>query len=237
MAWPAIIAGAAQLGSSFLQGWQSRRNQRQQNRANMEMAKYAYSRDLEMWRRQNRYNSPEAQMRRFEEAGLNKNLIYGQGTPGNAAQLPRYQAPQMEYNALPPIDPFSALSGYMDINQRKETINLTKQQIQVQQAQEALTEANTARVWNQATISDVEAEIARVILGKNAGELESIAKGRIGGMKAEDWLKSATAQIRRWEAGLTRQNINPRDSLLMRQLFDLLEAIGFAPSQIKQYLK
>ena len=33
---------------------------------------------LEDWYRQNAYNTPKAQMRRFEAAGLNPNLIYGQ---------------------------------------------------------------------------------------------------------------------------------------------------------------
>lgn len=33
-------------------------------------------------REQNRYNSPRSQMQRFQAAGLNPRLIYGQGTPG-----------------------------------------------------------------------------------------------------------------------------------------------------------
>lgn len=37
-----------------------------------------------MWALQNKYNTPEAQMERFKQAGLNPNLIYGQGTSGNA---------------------------------------------------------------------------------------------------------------------------------------------------------
>ncbi|MEM3753867.1 MAG: hypothetical protein QW778_04690 [Candidatus Micrarchaeaceae archaeon] len=37
-----------------------------------------------MWNLQNAYNLPEAQMERFKQAGLNPNLIYGQGTSGNA---------------------------------------------------------------------------------------------------------------------------------------------------------
>lgn len=37
-----------------------------------------------MWDRQNEYNLPSAQMQRFKDAGLNPNLIYGQGTAGNA---------------------------------------------------------------------------------------------------------------------------------------------------------
>lgn len=37
-----------------------------------------------MWNMQNAYNLPEAQMQRFKDAGLNPNLIYGQGNSGNA---------------------------------------------------------------------------------------------------------------------------------------------------------
>lgn len=40
---------------------------------------------IKLWNMQNEYNSPKAQMARFAEAGLNPNLIYGQGTPGNAS--------------------------------------------------------------------------------------------------------------------------------------------------------
>ena len=35
-------------------------------------------------------------MGRLAEAGLNPNLMYGQGTVGVATQLPRYQAPTMQ---------------------------------------------------------------------------------------------------------------------------------------------
>jgi len=34
-------------------------------------------------KQQNAYNAPVAQMQRYRDAGLNPNLIYGQGTPGN----------------------------------------------------------------------------------------------------------------------------------------------------------
>jgi len=39
----------------------------------------AYQRDLEHYRRQNRYNSPKQQMARLKKAGLNPNLVYGDG--------------------------------------------------------------------------------------------------------------------------------------------------------------
>lgn len=59
------------------------------------MGNRAYKRDradaLEDWHRQNEYNSPKAQMQRFKDAGLNPQLIYGQGTAGNASATPVQQ--------------------------------------------------------------------------------------------------------------------------------------------------
>lgn len=50
--------------------------------------------NLDMWNLQNEYNSPQAQMKRFEEAGLNPALIYSQGNPGNAASAPVQGVPE-----------------------------------------------------------------------------------------------------------------------------------------------
>lgn len=50
--------------------------------------------NLEMWNLQNEYNSPQAQMKRYEEAGLNPALIYSQGNPGNAATAPVKGVPE-----------------------------------------------------------------------------------------------------------------------------------------------
>ena len=47
-----------------------------------------------MWNLQNEYNSPQAQMKRFEEAGLNPALIYSQGNPGNATNAPVKGVPE-----------------------------------------------------------------------------------------------------------------------------------------------
>lgn len=66
------------------------------NKANMDLAEYQWSKNLEMWNLQNEYNSPKAQMQRFIEAGLNPNLIYGKGSSGNATSLPSYSAPRMQ---------------------------------------------------------------------------------------------------------------------------------------------
>lgn len=50
--------------------------------------------NIDMWKMQADYNSPQAQMQRFQEAGLNPNLIYGQGSNGNMSQAPQMVTPQ-----------------------------------------------------------------------------------------------------------------------------------------------
>lgn len=66
-------------------------------------AQYAQSKELaelqnqfniDMWNRNNEYNTPQAQMKRFSEAGLNPNLIYGMGSPGNSSSPPQKVVPQ-----------------------------------------------------------------------------------------------------------------------------------------------
>lgn len=61
------------------------------NQANIDWQREALginqSNSLSAWNLQNEYNTPQAQMKRFKEAGLNPNLIYGQGTPGNASSI------------------------------------------------------------------------------------------------------------------------------------------------------
>lgn len=95
--------------------------------ANKKMSEYAYSKDLQMWNMQNQYNSPTAQMQRFKDAGLNPNLIYGQGSPGNATQLPKYQAPRSEYN-YKTMQMLPVLGAYQSLQRNKAQIDLIKEQ-------------------------------------------------------------------------------------------------------------
>lgn len=53
-----------------------------------ELAKYQNDMNIANWNMANEYNSPANQMKRFEAAGLNPNLMYGQGSPGNASSVP-----------------------------------------------------------------------------------------------------------------------------------------------------
>ena len=72
----AISGGMGLLGSYLNYKYQDKL-QTKQNQFN-----------LDMWNLQNEYNSPQAQMKRYEEAGLNPALIYSQGNPGNSTSAP-----------------------------------------------------------------------------------------------------------------------------------------------------
>lgn len=43
--------------------------------------------NIDMWKMNNEYNTPQAQMQRFQDAGLNPNLIYGMGSAEIALHL------------------------------------------------------------------------------------------------------------------------------------------------------
>jgi len=77
------VSGAFGLLGSYLNYRYQKNLAEQQNQYN-----------IDMWKMQNEYNSPQAQMQRFEEAGLNPNLIYSQGNAGNATHAPQMVTPQ-----------------------------------------------------------------------------------------------------------------------------------------------
>lgn len=77
-----ISSGAGILGNLFGIGRGKR-----ETRRNKELMKYQNSINLDFWNKQNEYNRPINQMKRFKEAGLNPALMYGQGNPGNASSL------------------------------------------------------------------------------------------------------------------------------------------------------
>lgn len=104
----ATLAGAGiSGGSGIIASHFNRKLIRQTNQQNIDQANYEYARsradaiaDRDF---ANKYNSPEQQMLRFKEAGLNPNLIYGQAGNTQSAVVrssdtsaPPRQAPQFD---------------------------------------------------------------------------------------------------------------------------------------------
>jgi len=93
----------------------------------------------------NEYNAPKNQMARFQEAGLNPNLAYGQVADSRMASAPTLNAPQ--------VDPVPA---------RKYDFSLADyQQIVNQYELNKLTRAQSAKVAEDAKISKSNAEYTK----------------------------------------------------------------------------
>lgn len=97
-----LIAGGVSaitgVGNSIAQGKMNKRAER----FNREMYAQQRQDSLSDWNMQNSYNDPSAQMQRLKQAGLNPNLVYGNGattesaTPrGATVSQPNFKAPQL----------------------------------------------------------------------------------------------------------------------------------------------
>lgn len=103
---PLIGAGASLGGSIFNTLSQSKAN-RQQLAWNKEQFEKSRQYALADWEMQNQYNSPAEQMKRLKAAGLNPNLVYGNGATTTAgpvksteSQAYRPTAPQVETSGI-----------------------------------------------------------------------------------------------------------------------------------------
>lgn len=119
---PLIAAGITAASQYF--------GARKQAKENKALAKYQSQANERYLQEQLAYNTPKAQMGRFQDAGLNPHLIYGQGNPGNqSAPLASPDIKPTDYQSM-----FDVVSAY---NQSK----MVQSQVQ---AQDAATRQKTA---------------------------------------------------------------------------------------------
>lgn len=140
LAWSSMALQGATSVAGGLFGWLQ---QRAQNRANMKMAEYQWQKNMEAWNMQNEYNSPTAQMERLKAAGLNPNLVYGNGADNTAGAPPQYNAPHIgsyqgfgsDFARLA-----SSLQPVLQVEKMIEDISLQKNQKRLIQANALKTE-------------------------------------------------------------------------------------------------
>lgn len=159
-----IISGVGSLLGGLGSSAMNNKAVQDTNKANMEIAKYqaqwqqqenekAYQRSLNMWNLQNEYNSPTQQMARVRAAGLNPNLVYGNGVTGNSAgSTPQYEpakfnAPAMQaYRGwnLGISDAISQFLAYRTAKAQVDNMEAQNSLIRQQTATEATKQANIA---------------------------------------------------------------------------------------------
>lgn len=138
--------------------------------------------------RYNEYNSPKEQMKRFRDAGLNPNLIYGQTSSMQGAQAPR------------PESRTEGMSAYMNME-------LLRQQVRIARADASIRE-------NDKEISDRETYIK--MTGLDSGYLEGEEVDEQGYPVEKigstlDYLSSMYGENRRKDAETERFNYEMRE--------------------------
>lgn len=121
----AIAAGASILGQGMNAFSQGSMNERTRRFANWQYDKQRAD-NLADWAMQNEYNHPSSQMARLRQAGLNPNLVYGNGANMPTAQI--RSADNQQWNPrAPQFDPGSAaeqgLSAYYDTQMKDAQID------------------------------------------------------------------------------------------------------------------
>lgn len=132
---PAITAVTG-IGQGLLQ-------QRAQGKENMRLAQFQAQANERYLDKQLEYNTPANQMKRFQDAGLNPNLIYGQGNPGN-------QSAPLTHPDVKPRD-FSQMVNMAQIANQSRMVD----------AQVQATNANTQKSVAQTELTKLQALVAQ----------------------------------------------------------------------------
>lgn len=156
----ALVQGGSNLLSAGLDAWQTG----VQNRKSRDFQREMYQRQLvdnrRLWEDQNQYNSPQAQMKRLQEAGLNPNLVYGSGSaqqPASSIQSPDVQSPQYK---TPDFSGIAAagniFSQYLDYEIKAAQVDNLKADNTVKLEQAGLIRAQTANTTGNTLNTEFE---------------------------------------------------------------------------------
>lgn len=122
------IAGAAALAGAGI----SAAGAAQANKRGVALTREMRQSDIEMWHKANEYNSPIQQMQRLREAGLNPNLIYGNGATHTAQQAPSAKVPEIqnELASMGQLNAVPILSMYQDMQVKNAQMDNLKKQME-----------------------------------------------------------------------------------------------------------
>lgn len=200
--WGAIIAGVVAIVTALISGEQNKNQAERQASANMDLAKFQAQANENYLEKQLQYNTPANQMSRFQQAGLNPNLIYGQGSPGNQ------QAPL----SFPDIKPADYQKNTIDnIAPLFNQTRLVNSQVQAQ-------DANTRQKHAQVELMKLQ---GRVIAANPLLDDEGF-KATIDGLKAAAELKQNEANISGIKWYQEHATANTKVEMIWKQM-ELLE--------------
>lgn len=234
----AIAAGASLLGTGANIAATGRMNKKTRQ-WNEHMYDRQKNDSLDFWHQQNTYNSPQAQMARLQEAGLNPHLVYGNGSAvQTAGQIDTPHAMPYKPDA-PDFNISGAVDGYFNAQTRHQTLenqkaqgDLLKMEALVKDAQIKNTNANTLSTIESTSqsqgsyplrmsklhhdITNAYQDITRGLLTQEAIKLDN------QGRRLNQTGQNLTNQLKEIELNMRKEGLNPNDPAWMRILFQQL---------------
>lgn len=186
---PIIGAAGSILNTGLNAAFTSATNRKQQQ-WNEKMYQLQRADALADWNRQNEYNSPTAQMARLRDAGLNPNLVYGNGATTTASPVRsvnmeswRPQTPQIDLGPLS-----QSLMSIYDIRLKEAQTDNLKAQNTVTLQDALLKAAQTASVNASTAKTNVDTEAGKFGLSQAQRLADTSAQ------MAEQQLRKATVE-------------------------------------------
>lgn len=155
----AAVALGANLVSQGANAYSQGRLNRKTRKWNEKMHDILRQESLSDWNMQNEYNSPQAQMQRYRDAGLNPALIYGQSNEGatvRSSDVPSWNPRAPEYN----FDARPAMQAYFDVQLKEANLDNLRAQNTVLIQEAALKAASTANTVQSTAKSQFDLALA-----------------------------------------------------------------------------
>lgn len=218
-----IIPAAAGLVGSIL----GSTSQSKANKSNLELAKYQFDKDVEMWNMQNAYNTPVQQMARLREAKLNPHLVYGSGAVGNVTSAPpKFNSPVMKpYTGYANDFSSAAMNAFNAQNLYEQNKNLKTQN----EVLESSADLNKSRAEGQNIENKVKGGTAETEIDIKSEELKQkrldVEKGRkdLKRLDAEIVLRETEKDLKEAQIDLTTHE-RSRLQLIIKMLLAELPA-------------
>lgn len=157
-----LIAGAGNILGGALNFF----GQKGANQANIRLQRDAQQFETQMWEKNNLYNSPQEQMQRLADAGLNPNLIYGSSAPtGLSSSYPKPHVATVT-NELQGLGTgvSSALGQFFDIKLKQAQIDAVNNNADLT-LQKTINESIRGNLMGkQALLADVNAQRIKSLL-------------------------------------------------------------------------
>lgn len=237
------------IGGLDMQNQQKWNEQQAQNQQqwNQQMQNQQWNQQVAFWHMMNQYNSPQSQMARFKEAGLNPHLIYGQGNAGNAASI---QTPDVKgytraeaSNHIRGLDVFGDFNRFQNIQAQTDNLESQSELASQNALLTAQKTANEAILGKRSELDygiarelrDTQVEAAKTALEKAQRDVRKsdldieyasrTINPRVKKMQQDllnsikdGRLKDLRAQIDAYEVKLNKENLSKGDHILYRQL-------------------